>query len=33
LSRQWNTNANAFEVTFTVQSKAGVSLWGVRTGN
>ena len=33
LSRQWNTNANAFVVTFTVQSNAGVSLWGARTGN
>jgi len=33
LSRQWNTNANAFVVTFTVQSSAGVSLWGARTGN
>ena len=33
LSRQWNTNANAFVVTFTAQSKAGVSLWGARTGN
>ncbi|WP_082507553.1 glycoside hydrolase family 43 protein [Duganella sp. Root336D2] len=33
LSRQWNTNGNAFEVTFTVQSKAGVSLWGARMGN
>jgi arabinan endo-1,5-alpha-L-arabinosidase len=33
LSRQWNTNAGAFVVTFTAQSKAGVSLWGARTGN
>jgi arabinan endo-1,5-alpha-L-arabinosidase len=33
LSRQWNTNANAFVVTFTVQSNGGVSLWGARTGN
>jgi arabinan endo-1,5-alpha-L-arabinosidase len=33
LSRQWNGNAGAFVVTFTAQSRAGVSLWGVRTGN
>jgi arabinan endo-1,5-alpha-L-arabinosidase len=33
LSRQWNTNANAFTVTFSVQNAAGVSLWGVRTGD
>jgi arabinan endo-1,5-alpha-L-arabinosidase len=33
LSRQWNSNAGAFVVTFTAQSKAGVSLWGARTGN
>ena len=33
LSRQWNSNASAFVVTFTVQSKAGVALWGARTGN
>jgi arabinan endo-1,5-alpha-L-arabinosidase len=33
LSRQWNTNANAFVVTFTAQSVDGVSLWGLRTGN
>ncbi len=33
LSLQWNSNANAFVTTFTVQSKAGVSLWGARTGN
>ena len=32
LSRQWNPNANAFVVTFTAQSKSGVSLWGIRTG-
>nr|WP_155438131.1 glycoside hydrolase family 43 protein [Pseudoduganella ginsengisoli] len=32
LSRQWNTNANAFVVTFTAQSADGVSLWGARTG-
>jgi arabinan endo-1,5-alpha-L-arabinosidase len=30
LSRQWNTNANAFVVTFTAQSQAGVSVWGAR---
>jgi arabinan endo-1,5-alpha-L-arabinosidase len=33
LSRQWNTNANRFVVTFSVQSAAGVSLWGARTGD
>ena len=33
LSRQWNTNASAFVVTFTAQSVDGVSIWGARTGN
>jgi arabinan endo-1,5-alpha-L-arabinosidase len=33
LSRQWNTSASAFVVTFTAQSVDGVSLWGARTGN
>jgi arabinan endo-1,5-alpha-L-arabinosidase len=33
LSRQWNSNANAFVVTFTAQNGDGVSLWGVRTAN
>jgi len=33
LSRQWNTNANAFTVTFTAQNVDGVSVWGARTGN
>ena len=33
LSRQWNTNANVFVVTFSAQSAAGVSLWGARTGD
>ena len=33
LSRQWNTNANRFVVTFSAQSVAGVSLWGARTGD
>ncbi len=33
LSRQWNTNANSFAVTFTAQSIEGVSIWGARTGN
>lgn len=33
LSRQWNPNANAFVVTFSAQSKEGVSIWGARTGN
>jgi arabinan endo-1,5-alpha-L-arabinosidase len=32
LSRQWNTNANAFVVTFTAQSGDGISIWGARTG-
>jgi arabinan endo-1,5-alpha-L-arabinosidase len=32
LSRQWNPSANAFVVTFTAQSKGGVSIWGARTG-
>jgi arabinan endo-1,5-alpha-L-arabinosidase len=32
LSRQWNTSANAFAVTFTAQAGSGVSVWGVRTG-
>lgn len=30
LSRQWNTNANAFVVTFSAQSQGGVSIWGVK---
>jgi arabinan endo-1,5-alpha-L-arabinosidase len=33
LSRQWNTNATAFVVTFTAQSADGVSIWGARTGS
>jgi len=33
LSRQYNPNANAFEITFTAQADAGNSIWGVRTGN
>jgi arabinan endo-1,5-alpha-L-arabinosidase len=33
LSRQYNTNANAFTVTFSAQNADGVSLWGARTGN
>jgi arabinan endo-1,5-alpha-L-arabinosidase len=33
LSRQWNPNSNRFTVTFTAQSAAGVSLWGVRTSD
>jgi arabinan endo-1,5-alpha-L-arabinosidase len=32
LSRQWNTNANAFVVSFSALSSGGVSLWAVRTG-
>jgi arabinan endo-1,5-alpha-L-arabinosidase len=30
LSRQWNPNTKTFVVTFSVQSNAGVSLWGSR---
>lgn len=33
LSRQWNPNANNFVVTFSAQSKDGVSIWGARTGD
>lgn len=33
LSRQWNTNANAFVVTFSAQSSGGVSVWAARTGD
>lgn len=33
LSRQWNTNAGSFVVTFTAQSSDGVSIWGARTGS
>ncbi|HEY5809792.1 MAG TPA: glycoside hydrolase family 43 protein [Povalibacter sp.] len=33
LSRQWSSNANAFLVTFSVQSKDGVSIWGTRSGD
>jgi arabinan endo-1,5-alpha-L-arabinosidase len=33
LSRQWNTNANRFVVTFSVQNSTGVSIWGARTGD
>ncbi len=33
LSRQWNTNANKFVVTFSVQAAAGNSVWGARTGD
>jgi arabinan endo-1,5-alpha-L-arabinosidase len=33
LSRQFNHNAGKFEVTFTAQSQAGFSIWGVRTGD
>lgn len=33
LSRQWNTNASAFVVTWTAQSVDGVSIWGARIGN
>ena len=32
LSRQWNTNANAFAVSFSALSAGGVALWAVRTG-
>jgi arabinan endo-1,5-alpha-L-arabinosidase len=33
LSRQWNTSASAFVVTFSAQSRDGVSIWGARTGD
>lgn len=33
LSRQWNTNADAFVVSFSAMSSGGVSLWAVRTGS
>ncbi|HEU5134023.1 MAG TPA: glycoside hydrolase family 43 protein [Steroidobacteraceae bacterium] len=32
LSRQWNTNANRFVVTFSAQARYGASVWGARTG-
>ena len=32
LSRQWNTNAGSFTVSFSALSSGGVSLWAVRTG-
>ncbi|MFG6440135.1 glycoside hydrolase family 43 protein [Roseateles sp. LKC17W] len=31
LSRQWNTNASAFVVSFSALSAGGVSLWAIRT--
>jgi arabinan endo-1,5-alpha-L-arabinosidase len=33
LSRQWNSNANRFVVTFSAQADHGVSWWGSRTGD
>lgn len=33
LSRQWNSSASSFAVTFSAQSSQGVSIWGVRTGD
>jgi len=33
LSRQWNSNANAFVVTFSAQSSTGTSIWGARSGD
>ncbi len=33
LSRQWNSNASSFAVTFAAQSPQGVSIWGVRVGD
>ncbi len=33
LSRQWNTNAGSFAITFSGQSADGGSIWGVRTGD
>jgi arabinan endo-1,5-alpha-L-arabinosidase len=32
LSRQWNTNANAFVVSFSALSSGGVAFWAIRTG-
>ena len=32
LSRQWNTNASAFVVSFSALSSGGVALWAVKTG-
>ncbi|MGQ3054563.1 MAG: glycoside hydrolase family 43 protein, partial [Roseateles sp.] len=32
LSRQWNTSASAFVVSFSALSAGGVSLWAIRTG-
>jgi len=32
LSRQWNTNAGAFVVSFSALSSGGVALWAIRTG-
>jgi arabinan endo-1,5-alpha-L-arabinosidase len=32
LSRQWNTNASAFVVSFSALSPGGVALWAIRTG-
>jgi arabinan endo-1,5-alpha-L-arabinosidase len=32
LSRQWNTNADSFAVSFSALSAGGVALWAVRTG-
>jgi len=33
LSRQWNSNANRFVVTFSAQAAHGVSWWGSRTAD
>jgi arabinan endo-1,5-alpha-L-arabinosidase len=33
LSRQWNPGSNRFVVTFSAQSNAGVSIWGVRASD
>lgn len=33
LSRQWNPNTSRYTVCFSAQSAAGVSLWGIRSGD
>jgi len=33
LSRQWNSSAGQFVISFTAQSAKGVSIWGARTGD
>ena len=33
LSRQWNSNAGRFVISFSAQSAEGLSIWGARTGD